>query len=198
MENARLATVKRKTRETDIHVSINIDGHGVNEIDTGIGFFDHMLVTLAKHASFDLTIRCHGDLEIDGHHTVEDVGIALGKAFSDALSDKKGVTRFGHALVPLDEALSEVVVDLSGRPFLAFNMSFSRDRIGVLDTDLLEEFYRAFAMSAALTLHVNQRCGKNDHHIAESGFKALARALRMACAHDPRAGEAVPSTKGRL
>ncbi|UYH51947.1 imidazoleglycerol-phosphate dehydratase HisB [Candidatus Kirkpatrickella diaphorinae] len=198
MENARQKMVKRKTRETDIHVSIDIDGQGVGDIDTGIGFFDHMLVTLAKHAAFDLSVRCHGDLQIDGHHTVEDVGIALGKAFSEALGDKKGVTRFGHALVPLDEALSEVVIDLSGRPFLAFNMAFSRDRIGELDTDLLEEFYRAFAMSAALTLHVSKRCGKNDHHIAESGFKAFARALRMACAHDPRAGEAVPSTKGSL
>ncbi|XAO72107.1 MAG: imidazoleglycerol-phosphate dehydratase HisB [Acetobacteraceae bacterium] len=198
MENARQKTVKRKTRETDIHVSINIDGQGVGDIDTGIGFFDHMLVTLVKHAAFDLSVRCHGDLQIDGHHTVEDVGIALGKAFSDALGDKKGVARFGHALVPLDEALSEVVIDLSGRPFLAFNMSFSRDRIGELDTDLLEEFYRGFAMSAALTLHINKRCGKNDHHVAESGFKAFARALRMACAHDPRAGEAVPSTKGSL
>lgn len=198
MENARHATEKRSTQETDISVSINIDGQGESEIDTGIGFFDHMLTTLSKHAAFDLNIRCHGDLQIDGHHTVEDVGIALGKAFSKAVGDKKGVTRFGHALVPLDEALTEVAVDLSGRPFLSFNVQFNRDKIGELDTDLVEEFYRAFAMSAALTLHVNMRAGRNDHHIAESGFKALARALRMATALDPRVGAAIPSTKGSL
>lgn len=198
MKDARQSSVARQTRETDISVTVDIDGEGNAQVDTGIGFFDHMLTTLAKHASFDLHVRCSGDLQIDGHHTVEDVGIALGKAFAQALGDKKGVTRFGHALVPLDEALSEAVVDLSGRPYLAFDLTFNRDRIGELDTDLIEEFYRAFAMSAALTLHITKRAGRNDHHIAESSFKAFARALRMATSIDPRASAVIPSTKGVL
>lgn len=198
MTDARQSRIHRKTGETDISVSINLDGSGQAELDSGIGFFDHMLTALAKHAGFDLEVRCHGDLHVDGHHTVEDIGIALGKAFAQALGDKRGITRFGHALVPLDEALCEVVVDISGRPYLAWNVSFVRERIGEMDTDLFEEFYRAFAMASSIALHVTCKAGSNAHHIAESGFKAFARALRMAVALDPRVAGSVPSTKGVL
>ncbi|QEO17383.1 imidazoleglycerol-phosphate dehydratase HisB [Acetobacter vaccinii] len=198
MTVSRQATVQRTTSETDIAITLNLDGSGVARSATGIGFFDHMLTALAKHALFDLDVSVRGDLHIDGHHTVEDTGIALGQALRQALGDKRGVRRFGHALVPLDEALCEAVVDLSGRPFLTFNATFTRDRIGELDTELVEEFFRAFAMSAMLTLHLNQKAGHNCHHIAEAGFKALARALRMAVEADPRAAGAIPSTKGVL
>ncbi|CEF53863.1 imidazoleglycerol-phosphate dehydratase HisB [Acetobacter ghanensis] len=198
MTTSRQATVHRVTSETDIAIALNLDGTGKARIETGIGFFDHMLTALAKHGLFDLDITVKGDLHIDGHHTVEDTGIALGQAMRQALGDKRGVRRFGSALVPLDEALCEAVVDLSGRPFLTFNATFDRDRIGELDTELVEEFFRAFAMSALLTLHLNQRAGKNCHHIAEAAFKALARALRMAVEPDPRALGAIPSTKGVL
>ncbi|MFC0500872.1 imidazoleglycerol-phosphate dehydratase HisB [Asaia krungthepensis] len=198
MTDARQSRLHRKTGETDISVFIDLDGSGRAELDSGIGFFDHMLTALAKHGGFDLEVRCHGDLHVDGHHTVEDIGIALGKAFAQALGDKKGITRFGHALVPLDEALTEVVVDISGRPYLAWNVSFIRERIGEMDTDLFEEFYRAFAMAASIALHVTCKAGRNAHHIAESGFKSFARALRMAVALDPRAADTVPSTKGVL
>ncbi|MFT9253936.1 MAG: imidazoleglycerol-phosphate dehydratase HisB, partial [Acetobacter okinawensis] len=194
----RHATVHRVTSETDIAIALTLDGTGKSRIETGIGFFDHMLTALAKHGLFDLDITVKGDLHIDGHHTVEDTGIALGQAMRTALDDKRGVRRFGSALVPLDEALCEAVVDLSGRPFLTFDATFDRDRLGTLDTELVEEFFRAFAMSAMLTLHLNQRAGKNCHHIAEAAFKALARALRMAVEPDPRALGAIPSTKGVL
>ncbi|MFT8783407.1 imidazoleglycerol-phosphate dehydratase HisB [Acetobacter syzygii] len=194
----RHATVHRVTSETDIAITLNLDGTGNARVETGIGFFDHMLTALAKHGLFDLDITVKGDLHIDGHHTVEDTGIALGQAMRQALADKRGVRRFGSALVPLDEALCEAVVDLSGRPFLTFDATFDRDRIGALDTELVEEFFRAFAMSALITLHLNQRAGKNCHHIAEAAFKALARALRMAVEPDPRALSAIPSTKGVL
>ncbi|GAN72339.1 imidazoleglycerol-phosphate dehydratase HisB [Acetobacter syzygii] len=198
MTTPRHATVHRVTSETDIAITLNLDGTGNARVETGIGFFDHMLTALAKHGLFDLDITVKGDLHIDGHHTVEDTGIALGQAMRQALADKRGVRRFGSALVPLDEALCEAVVDLSGRPFLTFDATFDRDRIGALDTELVEEFFRAFAMSALITLHLNQRAGKNCHHIAEAAFKALARALRMAVEPDPRALSAIPSTKGVL
>lgn len=198
MTTPRHATVHRVTSETDIAIALTLDGTGKSRIETGIGFFDHMLTALAKHGLFDLDITVKGDLHIDGHHTVEDTGIALGQAMRTALGDKRGVRRFGSALVPLDEALCEAVVDLSGRPFLTFDATFDRDRLGTLDTELVEEFFRAFAMSAMLTLHLKQRAGKNCHHIAEAAFKALARALRMAVEPDPRALGAIPSTKGVL
>ncbi|KXV72664.1 imidazoleglycerol-phosphate dehydratase HisB [Acetobacter cerevisiae] len=198
MSTARQATLHRVTSETDIAVTLDLDGSGQANIDTGIGFFDHMLTALAKHGLLDLTVIVKGDLHIDGHHTVEDTGIAIGQALRQALGDKRGVRRFGHALVPLDEALCEAVVDLSGRPFLAWDATFDRDRIGELDTELVEEFFRAFAMSGMLTLHLTQKAGKNCHHIAEAAFKALARALRMAAEPDPRAQGSIPSTKGVL
>ncbi|MFE8873881.1 imidazoleglycerol-phosphate dehydratase HisB [Acetobacter persici] len=198
MNTARHATLHRVTSETDIAVTLDLDGSGQANIDTGIGFFDHMLTALAKHGLLDLTVIVKGDLHIDGHHTVEDTGIAIGQALRQALGDKRGVRRFGHALVPLDEALCEAVVDLSGRPFLAWDATFDRDRIGELDTELVEEFFRAFAMAGMLTLHLTQKAGKNCHHIAEAAFKALARALRMAVEPDPRMQGSIPSTKGVL
>ncbi|MBS0980228.1 MULTISPECIES: imidazoleglycerol-phosphate dehydratase HisB [Acetobacter] len=198
MKTERQATTHRATSETDITVTLDLDGSGKANIDTGIGFFDHMLTALSKHSLIDLSVKVQGDLHIDGHHTVEDTGIAIGQTLRQALGDKRGVRRFGHALVPLDEALCEAVVDLSGRPFLAFDATFDRDRIGEMDTELVEEFFRAFAMSGLLTLHLTQKAGKNCHHIAEAGFKALARALRMAVEADPRAQDAIPSTKGKL
>ncbi|MBS0986545.1 imidazoleglycerol-phosphate dehydratase HisB [Acetobacter thailandicus] len=198
MKTERQATTHRATSETDITVTLDLDGSGKANIDTGIGFFDHMLTALSKHSLIDLSVKVQGDLHIDGHHTVEDTGIAIGQTLRQALGDKRGVRRFGHALVPLDEALCEAVVDLSGRPFLAFDATFDRDRIGEMDTELVEEFFRAFAMSGLLTLHLTQKAGKNCHHIAEAGFKALARALRMAIEADPRAQDAIPSTKGKL
>lgn len=198
MSTPRQATLHRVTSETDIAVTLDLDGSGQADIDTGIGFFDHMLTALAKHGLLDLTVKVRGDLHIDGHHTVEDTGIAIGQALKQAVGDKRGVRRFGHALVPLDEALCEAVVDLSGRPFLAFDATFNRDRIGELDTELVEEFFRAFAMASMITLHLTEKAGKNCHHIAEAAFKALARALRMAVEMDPRAQGAIPSTKGVL
>ncbi|ANA14793.1 MULTISPECIES: imidazoleglycerol-phosphate dehydratase HisB [Acetobacter] len=198
MKASRQATIHRVTSETDIAITLDLDGSGQADIQTGLGFFDHMLTALAKHALFDLKVTVKGDLYIDGHHSVEDTGIAIGMALKQALGDKRGVRRFGHALVPLDEALCEAVVDLSGRPFLAFDATFTRDRIGDLDTELVEEFFRAFAMSAMLTLHLTEKAGKNCHHIAEAAFKALARALRMAVEPDPRAQGSIPSTKGVL
>ncbi len=198
MDTARTATIHRVTSETDITLRLNLDGTGQSRIATGIGFFDHMLTALARHGLFDLEIEAKGDLHIDFHHTTEDTGIALGQAFVRAIGDKRGIRRFGHALVPLDEALSEVVVDFSGRPFLAWSVDFTRDKIGEMDTELFEEFFRAFAMSALLTLHVTQKAGRNCHHIAEASFKAAARALRMAAEPDPRAAGSIPSTKGVL
>ncbi|NHN89296.1 imidazoleglycerol-phosphate dehydratase HisB [Acetobacter conturbans] len=198
MTEIRTASLHRVTAETDIRVTVSLDGTGKAEIATGIGFFDHMLTALARHGMLDLTIAARGDLEVDFHHTVEDVGITLGQAVRQALGDKRGIRRFGHALVPLDEALAEVVVDLSGRPFLAWSVPFPSEKIGVMDTELFEEFFRAFAMASMMTLHVTQKTGRNSHHIAESAFKAMARALRMAVEYDERAVGMIPSTKGVL
>ena len=195
---ARSATLSRRTSETDITLTLDLDGTGQADIATGIGFLDHMLTAFARHGLFDLTVRAKGDLHIDFHHTTEDVGIVLGQAVAQALGDKRGITRFGQALVPMDEALAEAVIDISGRPFLVWNVTFERPKIGEMDTELFEEFFRALATNAAVTLHVNQRAGRNAHHVAEACFKATARALRMAVAIDPRAADAIPSTKGAL
>ena len=194
----RTATISRTTTETEISLTLALEGSGQAEIDTGIGFLDHMLTALARHGLFDLTVRAAGDLQIDCHHTTEDVGIVLGRAFTQALGEKRGIRRFGHAVVAMDEALAEAAVDLSGRPFLAWEVGFERPRIGEMDTELFEEFFRAFASNALLTLHVTRRAGHNAHHVAEACFKATARALRMAAAIDPRAADAIPSTKGTL
>jgi imidazoleglycerol-phosphate dehydratase len=195
---ARTATITRTTTETDIALTLNLDGSGQAEISTGIGFLDHMLTALTRHGLFDLTVRAKGDLHIDFHHTTEDVGIVLGQAFARALGDKRGIRRFGHALIPMDETLAEAAVDISGRPFLAWSVSFERPKIGEMDTELFEEFFRALAFNAGVTLHVTRRAGHNAHHVAEACFKATARALRMATEFDPRAGDAIPSTKGAL
>jgi imidazoleglycerol-phosphate dehydratase len=194
----RTATLTRKTTETDISLTLAVDGSGASDIATGVGFFDHMLTALARHAGFDLTVRATGDLHIDSHHTVEDVGIVLGQALRQALGDKAGITRFGQALVPMDEALAEAAVDISGRAFLAWSAHFERPMLGTMDTQLCEEFFRAFAGNALVTLHITSRAGINAHHVAESCFKAAARALRMAVAIDPRNAGAIPSTKGAL
>lgn len=194
----RTATITRTTSETDITLTLNLDGSGHAEVDTGIGFLDHMLTALARHGRFDLALRAAGDLQIDCHHTTEDVGIVLGRAFAQAIGDKRGITRFGQALVPMDETLAEAAVDISGRPFLAWDVEFERACIGEMDTELFEEFFRAFAMNALITLHVTRRRGHNAHHVAEACFKAVARALRAAAAHDPLAGDEIPSTKGSL
>lgn len=188
----------RKTTETEIYIKIGLDGTGMAEIATGIGFFDHMLHQLARHGNFDLSIRAKGDLHIDDHHCVEDVGIVLGKAFSGALGDMVGISRYGSAYVPMDETLSRAVVDLSGRPAFVFRTHFATAKIGTFDTQLVHEFLRAFAMNARLALHIETLYGENDHHIAESCFKALARALRQAVALDGRAQNQLPSTKGTL
>ena len=195
---ARIATIDRKTSETDINLTLNLDGTGVANVVTGIGFLDHMLTSLARHGLFDLAVRAEGDLHIDFHHTTEDVGIVLGAAFRKALGDKRGIRRFGSALVPMDETLAEAAVDISGRPFLGWNVEFERPRIGEMDTELFEEFFRALAFNAMVTLHITRRAGRNAHHVAEACFKATARALRMAVEPDPRAGDAIPSTKGSL
>ncbi len=195
---ARTATLARKTLETDITLALSLDGSGKADVATGIGFLDHMLTALTRHALLDLTLRAAGDLHIDFHHTTEDVGIVLGQAVAQALDGKRGIARFGHALVPMDEALAEVAIDLSGRPFLAWDVTFAQAKIGAMDTELFEEFFRAFAFNALLTMHVVRRAGHNAHHVAEACFKATARALRAAVAIDPRLGDAVPSTKGTL
>jgi imidazoleglycerol-phosphate dehydratase len=195
---SRTASLKRTTSETDISLTLSLDGSGRAEIATGIGFLDHMLTALARHALFDLAVKAKGDLHIDFHHTTEDVGIVLGQAFAKALGDKRGIRRFGHALVPMDETLAEAALDISGRPFLAWDVTFERPKIGEMDTELFEEFFRAFAMNALVTLHVTRRAGRNAHHVAEACFKATARALRMAAEPDPRVGDAIPSTKGAL
>src|SRR3981189_3306094 len=194
----RSATIKRKTKETDIEVSVNLDGTGVSDIAPGIGFLDHMLDLLARHSRIDITVKAKGDLHIDHHHTTEDVGIALGQAVKQALGDMKGITRYADVHVPMDEALTRVSLDISGRPFLVFKAEFVRDKVGTFDTELVQEWFQAFAMNAGITLHVQVLYGTNDHHIAESCFKGLARALRAATAVDPRAAGEVPSTKGVL
>jgi len=194
----RKGVVKRKTKETDVEVAIDLDGEGRAAIATGIGFLDHMLDLLARHSRIDIEARAKGDLHIDHHHTTEDVGIALGQAIKQALGDMKGITRYADVHVPMDEALTRVAVDLSGRPFLVFQVKFVRAKIGPFDTELIQEWFQAFAVNAAVTLHVATLYGSNDHHIAESCFKGLARALRAAVAIDPRAANEVPSTKGTL
>jgi len=194
----RQAEVTRNTLETQITVRVDLDGSGRSQLSTGVGFFDHMLDQIARHAMFDLEIAAKGDLHIDAHHTVEDVGITLGQAFARALGDKRGVRRYGHAYVPLDEALSRVVVDLSGRPGLTFDIPFVRGTIGEFDVDLVHEFFQGFVNHALITLHVDNLKGGNAHHQAETAFKAFGRALRMAVEPDPRAAGLVPSTKGTL
>jgi imidazoleglycerol-phosphate dehydratase len=194
----RKGQVVRKTKETDIAVEVAIDGSGRSEIATGIGFLDHMLDLLARHSRMDLTVKAKGDLHIDDHHTAEDVGIALGQAVKQALGDMKGITRYADVQLPMDEALTRVAIDVSGRPFLVFKVQFGRDKIGTFDTELVNEWFQAFAMNAGITLHVETLYGSNDHHISESCFKGLARALRTAFAIDPRAANEIPSTKGSL
>lgn len=194
----RKADISRKTAETDLSVQLDLDGSGAHRVQTGIGFFDHMLDQLARHALIDLDVRASGDLHIDDHHTVEDVGIALGSALARALGEKRGIRRYGSCLLPMDETLVRAALDLSGRPFLVWNVPFPTARIGSFDTELVREFFTAFAMNARLTLNVACLDGANSHHIAEACFKAVARALRDAVEPDPRGGAEVPSTKGTL
>ncbi|OZA28544.1 MAG: imidazoleglycerol-phosphate dehydratase [Hydrogenophilales bacterium 17-61-9] len=194
----RTAKVTRNTLETRISVSLNLDGTGVSTLATGVPFLDHMLDQIARHGLIDLDVQCEGDLHIDAHHTVEDTGITLGQAFAQALGDKKGIRRYGHAYVPLDEALSRVVIDLSGRPGLEYHVDYTRARIGDFDVDLFLEFFRGFINHAAVTLHIDNLRGMNAHHQAETIFKAFGRALRMAVEADLRMGDALPSTKGSL
>ena len=194
----RRAEISRETSETAITVALGLDGEGRADIATGIGFLDHMLTALARHGLFDLKVRAKGDLHIDFHHTTEDVGIVIGQCLRQALGDKRGIRRYGAAVIPMDEALAEAAVDISGRPFLAWSVSFAQPKIGEMDTELFEEFFRALAFNAGITLHVTQNAGTNAHHVAEACFKALARALREAVEPDPRAISAIPSTKGVL
>ena len=194
----RRAEIARRTSETDIRASLALDGEGRAEIATGIGFLDHMLTALTRHALLDLALEARGDLHIDFHHTTEDCGIVLGQALRAALGDKRGIRRYGQSLLPMDEALVECAMDISGRPFLAWSVEFPRDKVGEMDTELFEEFFRALVMNAGLTVHITQKAGRNAHHIAEACFKAFARALRAAIETDPRAPGAIPSTKGAL
>lgn len=194
----RTAKVTRTTKETDISVEVNLDGTGKSDIATGIGFLDHMLDQLARHGMLDLTIRAKGDLHIDMHHTTEDTGIALGQAVKKALGDMAGISRYADVHLPMDETLTRAAIDVSGRPFLVFDVTFPKEKIGDFDTELFEEFFRAFAFNAGITLHVTNLYGVNAHHIVESSFKALARALRAAVEIDPRRAGAIPSTKGQL
>jgi imidazoleglycerol-phosphate dehydratase len=188
----------RATRETEIEAMVNLDGAGKSAVATGIGFLDHMLDLLARHARIDIEVKAKGDLHIDHHHTTEDVGIALGQAVKQALGEMKGITRYADVHVPMDEALTRVALDVSGRPFLVFKVAFTRDKVGTFDTELVNEWFQAFVMHAGVTLHVETLYGSNDHHIAECCFKGLARALRAAFAIDPRAANEIPSTKGSL
>tara|TARA_B100001971_G_scaffold55451_1_gene50543 strand:- start:334 stop:921 length:588 start_codon:yes stop_codon:yes gene_type:complete len=194
----RQAAVKRKTKETDISVTVSLDGSGVSDISTGIGFLDHMLDQLARHSLMDITVKAKGDLHIDFHHTTEDTGIALGEAVSQALGDRTGIHRYGSTLSPMDETLTRVVVDASNRPFLVWRVSFPTPKVGDMDTELFKEWFQAFVQNAGITLHVENLYGVNSHHIVESSFKGLARALRTATEIDPRRGGEVPSTKGAL
>ena len=194
----RKGAIARKTKETGIDVGVDLDGSGVSDIATGVGFFDHMLEQLARHSLIDMTIRAEGDRHIDDHHTVEDVGIALGQALLMALGDKRGLARFADCLMPMDETLTRVAIDISGRPFLVFRTEFPTERIGAFDAQLVREFFQALAGNAGLTLHIETLYGANSHHIAESCFKGVARALKAAVAIDPRQAGAVPSTKGAL
>ncbi len=194
----RQASVERNTKETQISVAVNLDGTGSYDVSTGIGFLDHMLEQLSRHSLIDLTVRAKGDLHIDFHHTTEDTGIAIGEAVKQALGDRKGITRYGAAEIPLDEALTRAIVDCSNRPYLVWKIAFSRPKLGEMDTELFREWFQAFAQAAGLTLHVENLYGENNHHIIESAYKALARALRQAVSIDARAADAVPSTKGTL
>ncbi|WP_370461279.1 imidazoleglycerol-phosphate dehydratase HisB [Devosia yakushimensis] len=194
----RTAKIARKTNETEISVSINLDGTGAHNMATGIGFFDHMLDQLSRHSLIDMDVSCNGDLHIDFHHTAEDVGIALGEAIRQALGDKKGIRRYASCDLPMDGTLTRAALDVSGRPFLVFRAEFSRDKVGEMDTELFREFFQAFAMNAGITLHIENFYTDNNHHLAESMFKAVARALRDAVEIDPRAADRVPSTKGVL
>lgn len=194
----RAYSITRKTAETDVTVTLNLDGTGSSSIDTGVGFLDHMLTLFAKHARFDLELTCKGDVQIDDHHSTEDTGICLGRAFAAALGDKRGIARYGHALLPMDEALILAAVDLSGRDTLRYGLDIPTQKVGTFDTELVEEFLLAFVRNAGVTLHLRQLDGTNSHHIIEGAFKALARALRMAVAIDPAQANEIPSTKGVL
>jgi len=196
--SSRTAKIHRETRETQISVSVDLDGTGASKLQTGLPFFDHMLEQVARHGLIDLDIKASGDLDIDAHHTVEDVGITLGQAIAQALGEPRGINRYGHAYVPLDEALSRAVIDFSGRPGLEFRVDWPRARVGDFDVDLLGEFFQGFCNHAQVTVHIDALRGRNTHHVAETVFKAFGRALRMALAHDERQGDTVPSTKGSL
>lgn len=194
----RSATISRKTSETSIDVTVNLDGTGAYTVSTGIGFFDHMLEQLSRHGLIDLDVKTVGDLHIDQHHTVEDTGIAIGEAVKQALGEKRGIRRYAEALSPMDETLTRVALDISGRPFLVWKTEFSQKRLGEMDTEMFEHFFHSFAQAAGITLHIETLYGQNNHHIAESAFKGLARALRTAVEIDPRKADAIPSTKGTL
>jgi imidazoleglycerol-phosphate dehydratase len=195
---SRTARIARQTKETDIQVAIDLDGSGRSAVATGIGYLDHMLDLMARHSRIDIEVKAKGDQHIDHHHTTEDVGIALGQAVKQALGDMKGITRYADVHLPMDEALARIAIDISGRPFLVFRAQFTRDKIGTFDTELVQEWFQAFAMNAGITLHAEVLYGSNDHHISEACFKGLARALRVATSIDPRAKDEVPSTKGSL
>jgi len=194
----RRATVKRATKETQIEATVNLDGSGVYDVSTGIGFLDHMMEQLSRHSLIDIHLRAKGDLHIDFHHTTEDVGIALGEAVAKAMGERKGIVRYGDAMIPMDETLTRVALDASNRPYLIWKVAFTRPKLGDMDTELFKEWFQAFAQNAGLTLHVENLYGENNHHIVESCFKGLARALRAAVAIDPRKADAIPSTKGVL
>ncbi len=194
----RTASIDRATKETRFSVSVNLDGTGRYDVATGVGFFDHMLEQLSRHSLIDMTVRVDGDRHIDDHHSVEDAGIALGQAVRQAMGDMKGLMRYADALLPMDDTLTRCAIDVSGRPFLVFKVDFPREKIGTFDTELVREWFQAFAMNAGITLHIETLYGENAHHIAESCFKALARALRQALSIDPRMADALPTTKGRL
>ncbi len=194
----RSARIERRTKETGVTVAVDLDGTGAYDIATGVGFFDHMLEQLSRHSLIDMTVRADGDLHIDDHHTVEDVGIVLGKAISSALGERRGIARYASIDLAMDETLTKAALDVSGRPFLVWNVAFTSPKIGTFDTELVREFFQALAQNAGITLHVLNHYGANNHHIAETCFKAVARALRAAIEHDPRQAEAVPSTKGTL
>jgi len=194
----RRASVARKTKETEISVSVDLDGSGKSEIETGIGFLDHMLEQLSRHSLIDLTVKAKGDLHIDFHHTTEDTGIAIGEAVSKALGERKGINRYGDAMIPMDETLTRVALDASNRPYLIWKVNFTKPKLGEMDTELFKEWFQAFAQNAGLTLHIENLYGENNHHIVESCYKGVARALRAAVEIDPRKSDAIPSTKGVL
>jgi imidazoleglycerol-phosphate dehydratase len=196
--DSRSATVKRRTKETKISATVDLDGTGAYDVATGVGFLDHMIEQLARHSLIDITLKAEGDLHIDQHHTTEDSGIVLGQAFAQALGDKAGITRYGACYLPMDETLTRVALDVSGRPYLVWDVEFTRSKIGEMDTELFREWFQAFAQHAGITLHVKNLYGENSHHVAETCYKALARALRQAIAIDPRQSGRVPSTKGQL